>query len=132
MGCHEVRPLLPARSEELGPLQLRLRAEHLVTCTRCSAEAAAYARLGRALEALAQLEANPPAGMLDDILAALQRRHGAGSRVAAIAASSAGAVLVTVVVARAVRARRHTARRPPRTLPPPVRVLAQPALARVR
>ena len=50
MSCHSVRPLLPARAEELTVFELRTRADHVAACARCATEAAAYSRLGHALE----------------------------------------------------------------------------------
>ena len=44
MGCHDIRPLLPARLEELTPLEARARALHVAGCARCAAEAASYNR----------------------------------------------------------------------------------------
>jgi hypothetical protein len=112
-GCHDTRPLLPARAEELSPLQAQLRAEHVMACARCAAEAAAYARLGQALAALGGLEADPPDGTLERLLLAIARRRGADPRVAVVAAGSAGALVATIVVARALRQRRRAAT-PPR------------------
>src|SRR6266702_3411799 len=106
MGCHDVRPLLAARVEELSPLEARIRAEHVATCPRCAAEAAAYGRVVQALAAMAALEAEPIAGTLERALVA------------------------TVVVARALRQRR---RAPGRPSPVPSLVgLAAPALIRAK
>ena len=44
--CHAIRPLLPARADELTLSEVRIRADHVAACTRCAAEAAAYTRLG--------------------------------------------------------------------------------------
>jgi anti-sigma factor RsiW len=106
--CHDVRPLLPARAEELSPLEARTRAEHVATCSRCAAEAATYSRLGQALAAMANLEVEPADGTLEQILVAIGRRRTRATdpRVLA-AAGSAGALVATVVVARAVRHRRR-------------------------
>jgi hypothetical protein len=108
MSCHTVRPLLPARAEELTPMEALIRAEHVAGCSRCAAEAAAYSRLGQALSAMAHLEAEPADGTLEQILVAIGRRRTRVTypRVLA-AAGSAGALVATVVVARALRQRRH-------------------------
>jgi hypothetical protein len=89
-GCHEVRPLLPARPEELTPEQALLRADHVLACNRCAAEAAGYSRLGAALAVLAGFEAEPPYGTLERILATLGRRRVAVAdpKIAAVAAGS--------------------------------------------
>jgi hypothetical protein len=109
-GCHETRPLLPARAEELTPLEAQMRADHVLICSRCAAEAASFGRLGAALAMLAGFEAEPPEGTLERVLAALGRRRVGVTdpRVAAVAAGSAGAVLGAILVARAVRQRRRT------------------------
>ncbi|HZD68066.1 MAG TPA: hypothetical protein VFA45_03825, partial [Actinomycetes bacterium] len=98
MGCHDVRPLLPARVEELTPLEARVRADHVAGCARCAAEAAAYSRLVRALAAMAGLEAEPVAGTLERSLAAIDRRRAlvTDPRLAMFAAGSAGALVATV------------------------------------
>jgi anti-sigma factor RsiW len=109
MGCHDVRPLLPARAEELTPLEARIRAEHVAGCSRCAAEAAAYSRLGHALTVMASLEAEPADGSLERILVAIGRRRTrvTDPRVLGVAAGSAGALVVaTVMLARAIRRRR--------------------------
>jgi hypothetical protein len=110
-GCHETRPLLPARAEELTPVEAQMRADHVLVCSRCAAEAASFSRLGVALAVLAGFEAEPPPGTLEDILAALGRRRVAGAdpRVAAVAAGSAGALLGAILVAIALRQRRRSA-----------------------
>jgi hypothetical protein len=107
--CHEVRPLLPARPEELTPEQALLRADHVLACNRCAAEAAGYSRLGAALAVLAGFEAEPPYGTLERILATLGRRRVAVAdpRIAAVAAGSAGALLGAILVAHALRQRRR-------------------------
>jgi hypothetical protein len=132
MGCHDVRPLLPARVEELSPLEARVRAEHVAGCSRCAAEAAAYSRLVQALAVMAGLEAEPVAGTLERALAVIGRRRllVADPRVAMFAAGSAGAVVATLMVARALRQRR----RAPRNARPVsgLGALAAPALARVK
>ena len=138
MSCHAVRPLLPARVEELTLAEARTRAEHVAACTRCATEAAAYTRLGQALSAMANLEVEPADGTLERVLVAIGRRRTAvtGPRVLA-AASASGALVATVVVARAVRHRRQT--RPPArhlTLPRRLRLpnlpVPAPALARAK
>jgi len=138
VGCHDVRPLLPARVEELSPLEARVRAEHVAGCSRCAAEAAAYSRLVHALAAMAGLEAEPVAGTLERALAALDRRRMLSTgprvlmtdpRVAMFAAGSAGALVATLMVARALRQRR---RAPRGARPVPRLALATPALARAK
>jgi hypothetical protein len=108
MSCHAVRPLLPARAEELTPTEALIRAEHVAVCSRCATEAAAYSRLGQALAVMANLEAEPAAGTLEQILVAIGRRRTrvTDPRVLA-AAGSAGALVATVMVARALRQRRQ-------------------------
>ncbi len=116
MSCHSVRPLLPARAEELTVFELRTRADHVAACARCATEAAAYSRLGHALAVMANLEVDPADGTLERILVAIgRRRTGVKDPRVLAAAGSAGALVATVVVARAVRHRRQT--RPPRTPP---------------
>lgn len=109
MSCHAVRPLLPARAEELTPTEALIRAEHVAACSRCATEAAAYSRLGQALAVMAHLEAEPAAGTLEQVLVAIGRRRTrvTDPRVLA-AAGSAGALVATVMVARALRQRRHS------------------------
>jgi hypothetical protein len=110
-ACHDIRPLLPARADELTLSEIRIRAEHVATCTRCAAEAAAYTRLGHALSAMASLEVDPADGSLERILVAIGRRRTGvtGPRVLA-AAGASGALVATVVVARAVHHRRQVQR----------------------
>ena len=109
MSCHAVRPLLPARAEELTPTEALIRAEHVAGCSRCATEAAAYSRLGQTLAVMAHLEAEPADGALERVLVAIGRRRTrvTDPRVRA-AAGSAGALVATVVVARALRQRRHS------------------------
>jgi len=115
-ACHAIRPLLPARADELTLSEIRIRAGHVAACTRCAAEAAAYTRLGQALSAMAGLEVDPADGTLERILVAIGRRTVVtGPRVLA-AAGASGALVATVVVARAVHHRRQT-RRPVRRRP---------------
>jgi hypothetical protein len=135
MSCHSVRPLLPARAEELTVFELRTRADHVAACTRCATEAAAYSRLGHALAVMANLEADPADGTLERILVAIgRRRTGVKDPRVLAAAGSAGALVATVVVARAVRHRRQT--RPPtpqnRRLRIPHLPVPTPALARAK
>ena len=110
-GCHETRPLLPARAEELTPAEAQMRADHVLVCSRCAAEAASFGRLGAALAMLAGFEAEPPEGTLERILATLGRRRVgvADPRVAAVAAGSAGALLGAFLVSRALQRRRSPA-----------------------
>jgi hypothetical protein len=110
MRCHDIRPLLPARAEELTPFEARTRAEHVAACSRCAAQAAAYSRLGQALAVMANLEVEPADGTLERALVAIGRRHTRVTDPRLLAASSAGALVATVVVARAVRHRRQTRR----------------------
>ena len=113
MSCHSIRPLLPARAEELTVFELRTRADHVAACARCATEAAAYSRLGHALAVMANLEVDPADGTLERILVAIGRRRSGVTDPRVIAAGSAGALVATLVVARAVRHRRQT-RRPTR------------------
>jgi hypothetical protein len=109
-ACHAIRPLLPARADELTPSEVRSRATHVAACTRCAAEAAAYTRLGQALSAMASLEVDPADGTLERLLVAIGRRSMVtGPRVLA-AAGASSALVATVVVARAVHHRRQTRR----------------------
>jgi hypothetical protein len=137
-ACHGIRPLLPARAEELTALEARTRAEHVAACTRCATEAAAYSRLGQALAVMASLEVDPADGTLERVLVAIgRRRTGVTDPRVLAAAGSAGAVLATLVVARAVRHRRR-ASRPARPTPWPRRLrlpnlpVPTPALARAK
>ena len=136
-ACHAIRPLLPARADELTLSEVRIRADHVAACTRCAAEAAAYTRLGQALSAMAGLEADPADGTLERILVAIGRRAVVtGPRVLA-AAGASGALVATVVVARAVHHRRQT-RHPVRRRPGVGRLrlpnlpVPTPALARAK
>jgi hypothetical protein len=133
MSCHSVRPLLPARAEELTPFQARTRADHVAACSRCATEAAAYSRLGQALTVMANLEADPADGTLERILVAIGRRRTrvTDPRVLA-AAGSAGALVATVVVARAVRQRRQSRHPNTRRLHLPSFPIPSPALARAK
>jgi anti-sigma factor RsiW len=129
--CHDVRPLLPARAEELSPLEARTRAEHVATCARCAAEAATYSRLGHALAAMANLEVEPADGTLERVLVAIGRRRiGVTDPRVLAAAGSAGALVATVVVARAVRRRQARPVLPSRLALPSRR--PRPAQRRVR
>jgi anti-sigma factor RsiW len=134
MSCHAVRPLLPARAEELTPSEALMRAEHVAGCARCATEAAAYSRLGQALAVMANLEAEPAEGTLERILVAIGRRRTrvTDPRVLA-AAGSAGALVATVVVARVLRHRRHSQPAPlTRRLRLPGLPLPAAALARAK
>ena len=112
MSCHSIRPLLPARAEELTVFEARARAEHVATCTRCATEAAAYSRLGQALAVMAKLEVEPADGTLEQVLVAIGRRRTAVTTPRVLAAAGAsGALVATVVVARAVRHRRQVRHR---------------------
>jgi len=110
--CHAIRPLLPARADELTLSEVRIRADHVAACTRCAAEAAAYTRLGQALSTMAGLEVDPADGTLERILVAIGRRRTGvtGPRVLA-AAGASGALVATVVVARAVHHRHRVQQR---------------------
>jgi hypothetical protein len=137
-SCHSIRPLLPARAEELTVFEARTRAEHVAACARCATESAAYSRLGQALAVMANLEVEPADGTLERVLVAIgRRRTGVTAPRVLAAAGSAGALVATVVVARAVRQRRQT--RPPvrhMTLPRRLRLpslpVPTPALARAK
>lgn len=137
-NCHSIRPLLPARAEELTVFEARIRAEHVAVCARCATESAAYSRLGQALAVMANLEVEPADGTLERVLVAIgRRRTGVTDPRVLAAAGSAGALVATVVVARAVRQRRQT-RPPVRHLPLPRRLrlpnlpVPTPALARAK
>jgi hypothetical protein len=135
-NCHSIRPLLPARADELTVFEIRTRAEHVADCARCATEAAGYSRLGQALAAMASLEVDPADGILERILVAIgRRRAGVTDPRVLAAAGSAGALVATVVVARAVRSRRRSRRRPspwPRRLRLPNLPVPTPALARAK
>jgi hypothetical protein len=137
-SCHSIRPLLPARAEELTLLEASTRAEHVAACVRCATEAAAYSRLGHALAVMANLEADPADGTLEQILVAIgRRRTGVTDPRVLAAAGSAGALVATVVVARAVRHRRRSHRRSsnspwPRRMRMPHLPVPTPALARAK
>jgi hypothetical protein len=140
MSCHSIRPLLPARAEELTVFEARTRAEHVATCTRCATEAAAYSRLGQALATMASLEVEPADGTLEQVLVAIGRRRTAVTSPRVLAAAGAsGALVATVVVARAVHHhRRQTRRHPVRRRPAASRLrlpslpVPTPALARAK
>src|SRR4029453_7226152 len=115
-GCHDIRPLLPARAEELTLFEVRTRADHVATCARCATEAAAYSRLGQALAVMANLEVDPADGTLERVLVAIGRRRTRVTPPRRLAAPAApahpGAVVAPVVLASAVRPRRRSRRRP--------------------
>jgi hypothetical protein len=126
-SCHSIRPLLPARADELTLFEARTRAEHVAACSRCATEAAAYSRLGHALSVMANLEVDPAGGTLERVLVAIgRRRTGVADPRLLAAAGSAGALVATVVVARAVRHRRQS--RPPARPAPRSRRLRLPHL----
>ena len=136
--CQDIRPLLPARADELTLFEVRTRADHVAGCARCATEAAAYSRLGQALAAMASLEVDPADGTLERILIAIgRRRTGVTDPRVLAAAGSAGALVATVVVARAVHHRRQT-RHPVRRRPGVGRLrlpnlpVPTPALARAK
>jgi hypothetical protein len=137
-SCHSIRPLLPARADELTVFEARSRAEHVAACARCATEAAAYSRLGYALSVMASVEVEPAAGTLERAVVAIgRRRTGVTDPRLLAAAGSAGALVATVVVARAVRHRRQ-AQPPPRPAPRLRRLriphlpVPTPALARAK
>jgi hypothetical protein len=137
-SCHNIRPMLPARAEELTLFEVRTRADHVATCARCATEAAAYSRLGQALAVMANLDVDPADGTLERILVAIgRRRTGVTDPRVLAAAGASGALVATVVVARAVHHRRQT-RRPARRRPGLGRVrlpsfpVPTPALARAK
>jgi hypothetical protein len=137
-NCHSIRPLLPARAEELTVFEARTRAEHVAACARCATESAAYSRLGQALAVMANLEVEPADGTLERVLVAIgRRRTGVTDPRVLAAAGSAGALVATVVVARAVRHRRQTRPRVrhlplPRRLHLPSLPVPTPSLARAK
>jgi hypothetical protein len=136
-SCHNIRPLLPAQAEELTLFELRSRAEHVAECARCATEAAAYSRLGQALAVMANLEVDPADGTLERALVAIgRRRTGVTDPRVLAAAGASGALVATVVVARAVRSRRRSRRRPTpgswRRLRLPNLPVPTPALARAK
>ena len=136
-SCHNIRPLLPARAEELTVVEVRTRAEHVAECARCATEAAAYSRLGQALAVMANLEVDPADGTLERVLVAIgRRRTGVTDPRVLAAAGASGALVATVVVARAVRSRRRSRRRPTRgplrRLRLPNLPVPTPALARAK
>jgi anti-sigma factor RsiW len=98
-SCHSIRPLLPARADELTVFEARTRAEHVAGCARCATESAAYSRLGQALSTMANLEVDPADGTLERVLVAIgRRRTGVTDPRVLAAAGSAGALVATVVV----------------------------------
>jgi hypothetical protein len=136
-SCHNIRPLLPAQAEELTLFEVRTRAEHVAECARCATEAAAYSRLGQALAVMANLEVDPADGTLERALVAIgRRRTGVTDPRVLAAAGASGALVATVVVARAVRSRRRSRRRPTpgpwRRLRLPNLPVPTPALARAK
>jgi hypothetical protein len=90
-------------------MEALIRAEHVAGCARCAAEAAAYSRLGQALTVMAHLEAEPADGTLEQVLVAIGRRRTRVTHPRVLAAAgSAGALVATVMVARALRQRRQS------------------------
>jgi hypothetical protein len=106
----QVRHLLPAQRGELDPAEARMLTEHLSRCPVCAAEAAGYNRLAGALAAMRELELEPPAEILDALLARALRRR-TDRRLVAAAAGSAGALVATAVVAGVLQHRRRRVRK---------------------
>jgi anti-sigma factor RsiW len=114
VNAHDhVRPLLAARPDELEPFQARLVEAHTAGCEACARELAGYDRLAHVLAVLPEVHADPPPGLLEQVLVAVARRRpGARELVAEhgpralVAAGSAGALVATVFVARALHRRR--------------------------
>jgi hypothetical protein len=130
-ACHAIRPLLPARADELTLSELSIRAEHVAACARCAAEAAAYTRLGQALTVMAGLEIDPADGTLERVLVAIgRRRTGVTDPRVLAAAGASGALVATVVVARAVHHRRQVQRR--QILRSTRRLARRPGVGRLR
>jgi predicted anti-sigma-YlaC factor YlaD len=73
--CREARALLPGMvSGELAGWPLHVVRAHLRRCADCSAELARQEQLATALTALRDAPVEPPAGLLDDLLARADRR----------------------------------------------------------
>jgi predicted anti-sigma-YlaC factor YlaD len=73
--CREARSQLPALvSGELTGWPLHVVRAHLRRCAECSAELQRQERLAGALTALRDSHVEPPAGLLDDLLAHANRR----------------------------------------------------------
>jgi hypothetical protein len=80
-----VRPYLAARPGELDPAQARALTEHLSRCPVCAAEAAGFHRIALALAAMRELELEPPAELLEDLVAAVRRPRPAALAARALA-----------------------------------------------
>ena len=119
MSCHNIRPLLPARAEELTLFEARTRAEHVAACARCATEAAAYSRLGHGPLRHGRPGADPATAPLSaswSPSAVAAPRH----RPRVLAAAAPPAPGRHRGGRRAVRHRRQTRPRPaPRHAPPP-------------
>ena len=125
-----VRPYLAARPGELDPAQARALTEHLSRCPVCAAEAAGFHRIAVALAAMRELELEPPAELLEDLVAAVGRGRPAAlarlgprlrrsgravlvtrgvqdPRLVAAAAGAGGALVATAVLAGVLRSRRR-------------------------
>ncbi|HVT21021.1 MAG TPA: zf-HC2 domain-containing protein [Mycobacteriales bacterium] len=73
--CREARSQLPAMvSGELTGWPLHVVRAHLRRCADCSAELERQQQLAGALSALRDTQVEPPAGLLDDLLAQASRR----------------------------------------------------------
>ncbi|HWC36114.1 MAG TPA: zf-HC2 domain-containing protein [Mycobacteriales bacterium] len=86
--CREARSQLPALvSGELTGWPLHVVRAHLRRCAECSAELARQEQLATALTALRDTNVEPPAGLLDNLLA--QARRGGVRERAAVPARGA-------------------------------------------
>ncbi|HVW82071.1 MAG TPA: zf-HC2 domain-containing protein [Mycobacteriales bacterium] len=73
--CRETRAQLPAvASGELSGWPLHVVRAHLKRCAECTAELARQEELSSALTALRDIPVEPPAGLLDDLLARADHR----------------------------------------------------------
>lgn len=70
LTCDAVADELAAAAGGTGVLTPTVR-RHVDRCLRCQAEAAQHRKLARALHALGQDPVAPPAGLVDDVLLAL-------------------------------------------------------------
>ncbi len=114
-SCDEVALELPAilDRESCAPAQL---VRHVQSCLHCQAELARYRRLLRLLHQLRATEVDPPAGVVSEVLSAIEevasrRMIGSlltgrrlGYAAALTAAGGAAAALVTLALARSRRA----------------------------
>jgi hypothetical protein len=106
--CDHLADRLPAAAEGTVALEPDERA-HVERCLRCQADAAQYRRLLRALRQLRSEPVAVPAGLLDDLRAALDhpgRRAGRARRAAylgGIAAATAATAAGAIVLARSRR-----------------------------